>query len=235
MATHPGSREVDVVLRDGSIVQVCPATSADAPAMTLLLNRLSDRSRWLRFFSACPDLPRAARWATEVDNDRRCGLVATIDGHSQMVGHAGLERELGRPERAEVALEVADAMQGKGLGTTLLCQLAEAANLLGIQVLDAEVLPENHQMLRVFRDCGYPVKIHSLPGVQLVELGTSLAVTGLKPPGPHNTAADGILARPRIACRPRQAAGFSQGRNWRRSRKLILGCARRHARPPRTG
>ena len=57
-----------------------------------------------------------------------------------------------------------------GLGTALLCQLAEAGNQLGIQVLDAEVLAENRQMLRVFRDCGYPVKVHNLPGVELVEL-----------------------------------------------------------------
>ena len=94
----------------------------------------------------------------------RYGLVATVDGHGQMVGHAGLERELDRPERAEVALEIADAMQGKGLGTVLLCQLAEAANELGIQVMVAEVLPENRQMLRVFRDCAIPSRCTASPG-----------------------------------------------------------------------
>jgi RimJ/RimL family protein N-acetyltransferase len=186
MTTHSGSREIDVVLRDGSIVHVSPAKPADAPAVTLLLNGLSDRSRWLRFFSSFPDLAKAAQWATEVDNGRRYGLVATT---GRMVGHAGLERSSDRPERAEVALEVADAMQGKGLGTGLLCQLAEAAKELGIQVLDAEVLPENRKMLRVLRDCGYPVKVHSFPGVELVELRTSLAATGLKPREPHNQAA----------------------------------------------
>ena len=51
-----------------------------------------------------------------------------------------------------MAFEIADAMQGKGLGTILLGQLAEAANQAGVQVLDAEVLPENHQMVKVFRD-----------------------------------------------------------------------------------
>jgi RimJ/RimL family protein N-acetyltransferase len=189
MTTHPGSQERDVVLRDGSIVQVSPAKPADAPAVRLLLTGLSDRSRWLRFFSSFPNLAKAARWATEVDDGRRYGLVARTERDGRMVGHAGLERASNRPERAEVALEIADAMQGRGLGTVLLCQLAEAANRLGIQVLVAEVLPENRQMLRVFRDCGYPVTVHSLPGVELVELRTSLAATGRKPGAPPNQAA----------------------------------------------
>jgi RimJ/RimL family protein N-acetyltransferase len=172
MTTHVGCREVDVVLRDGSTVHVRPAKPSDVPAVKLLLKGLSDRSRWLRFFTAAPDLPKAARWAAEVDNDHRYGLVATIQREGRVVGHAGLERESDHPERAEVALEVADTVQGKGLGTALLCQLAQAANRLGIQVLDAEVLAENNKMLRVFRDCGYPVKVHHLPGVELVELDT---------------------------------------------------------------
>jgi len=168
---------------------VCPAKPADAPAVRLLLNGLSARSRWLRFFSAFPNLAKAARWATEIDNGRRYGLVATTERDGRMVGHAGLERASDRPERAEVALEIADAMQGKGLGTVLLCRLAEAANELGIQVLDAEVLPENRQMIRVFRDCGYPVKVHSFPGVELVELRTSRAAKVPKTLEPHNQAA----------------------------------------------
>jgi RimJ/RimL family protein N-acetyltransferase len=189
MTTHPGDRELDVVLRDGSTVHVCPAKPADGPAVRLLLRGLSDRSRWLRFFSACPDLATAARWATEVDNDRRYGLVATVDRDGRVVGHAGMERESDHPERAEVALEVADAMQGMGLGTVLLCQLAEAANELGIQVLDAEVLEENRQMLRVLRDCGYPVKVHHLPGVELVELRIGQGAQAPKPPEPQSQAA----------------------------------------------
>ena len=189
MTIHWGDRELNVVLRDGSTVHVCPAKPADGPAVRLLLRGLSDRSRWLRFFSACPDLAKAARWATEVDNDRRYGLVATVERDGRVVGHAGLERESDHPERAEVALEVADAMQGMGLGTALLCQLAEAAHQLGIQVLDAEVLAENRQMLRVLRDCGYPVKVHHLPGVELVELQIGRAAQAPKPPEPQSQAA----------------------------------------------
>jgi hypothetical protein len=32
MTTHPGDRELDVVLRDGTTAHLCPATPADAPA-----------------------------------------------------------------------------------------------------------------------------------------------------------------------------------------------------------
>jgi acetyl coenzyme A synthetase (ADP forming)-like protein len=143
--------------------------------MERLLKGLSDQSRWLRFFSGYPNLGKAVQWATEVDYDRRYGLVAVSGADGRVVGHAGFERQPDHPDRAEVAMEIVDAMQGKGLGTILLGQLAEAANQVGVQVLDAEVLPENHQMVKVFRDSGFPVTTHSLPGALLVEFPTSLS------------------------------------------------------------
>jgi acetate---CoA ligase (ADP-forming) len=180
MTTYPGHREADVVLRDGSTVHVRPARLTDAPAVEEMLKGLSDRSRWLRFFSGFPNLEQAVQWATEVDYDHRYGLVATTGADARLVGHAGFERQPDHPERAEVALEIADAMQGKGLGTLLLGQLAEAANQLGVQVLGAEVLPENHQMIKVFRDCGFPVKTQTIPGVILIEFPTSLSPEALE-------------------------------------------------------
>jgi hypothetical protein len=71
MTTYPGHREADVVLRDGSTVHVRPARRTDAPEVEQLLLGLSDRSRWLRFFSGFPDLARAVKWATEVDYEHR--------------------------------------------------------------------------------------------------------------------------------------------------------------------
>jgi acetate---CoA ligase (ADP-forming) len=180
MTTYPGHREADVVLRDGSTVHVRPARLTDAPEIERLLKGLSDRSRWLRFFSGFPDLVKAVQWATEVDYDQRYGLVAIGGADGEVVGHAGFQRQGDDPDRAEVAMEIADAMQGKGLGTILLGQLAEAANQIGVQVLDAEVLPENHKMVKVFRDSGFPVKTRSLPGVLLIEFPTSLSPEALE-------------------------------------------------------
>jgi acetyl coenzyme A synthetase (ADP forming)-like protein len=180
MTIYPLHREADVVLRDGSTVHVRPARLADALEIERLLKGLSDRSRWLRFFSGYPNLAKAVQWATEVDYERRYGLVATSGADGRVVGHAGFERQPDHLDRAEVAMEIADDMQGKGLGTILLGQLAEAAHQLGVTVLDAEVLAENHQMVRVFRDCGFPVKTHSLPGVLLIEFPTSLSPEALE-------------------------------------------------------
>jgi L-amino acid N-acyltransferase YncA len=164
--SSPRHHEADVALRDGSTVHVRPVRAEDAPAVRAFFERLSPRSIALRFFSGFPDLDRAVRWATEIDDQHRYGLVATgADG--RVVAHAGWEREPDRPGRAEVAFAIADAMQHNGLGTILLGQLIEAADQAGVAVLSAEVLPQNQHMLHLFGDSGIPVTTHTLPGVVL--------------------------------------------------------------------
>jgi acetyl coenzyme A synthetase (ADP forming)-like protein len=177
---YPQHREADVVLRDGSTVHVRPSRPEDARAVRELLAGLSEKSTWLRFFSGFPNLDAAARWATEVDYQDRYGLLATVGRDGKVVGHAGWEREQGRPERAEVALVVADQVQGRGLGTILLGQLAEAACEAGVTLFVAEVLPENHQMVSVFRDSGFPLTTRSVPGLIMVEFPTSLTPAALE-------------------------------------------------------
>jgi acetate---CoA ligase (ADP-forming) len=172
--SHPQHRQADVVLRDGSTVHVRPVRATDAPAVRAFFEHLSRKSIGLRFFSGFPDLDRAVRWATDVEDQHRYGLVATgADG--RVVAHAGWEREPDRPERAEVAFAIADATQHNGLGTILLGRLIQAAAQAGVAVLSAEVLPQNHRMLHLFRDSGFPLTTHTLPGVILVELPTSLS------------------------------------------------------------
>jgi len=58
---------------------------------------------------------------------------------------------------AEVAFAVADELQGRGIGTRLLEQLASRAAAAGVERFVAEVLPENAAMLAVFRDAGFEV------------------------------------------------------------------------------
>ena len=137
----PRHHDTDGVLRDGLTVHVRPVRAEDAPAVRAFFERLSPESIALRFFSGFPDLDRAVRWATDVEDQHRYGLVATSSADGRVVAHAGWEREPDRPERAEIAFAIADAMQHNGLGTILVGQLIEAADQASVAVLNAEVLP----------------------------------------------------------------------------------------------
>lgn len=177
-APYPAHREADVVLRDGSTIHVRPVRADDEAALARFLDGLSEQSRWLRFFGTV-DLGGAAAWAARVDYDRRYGLVATTGGDGAIVGHAAYQRD-DSGERAEIAFAIADSMQGRGLGTILLAHLAQAAEASGVPVFVAEVLPQNHRMIEVFRESGFPIAMRTEPGTIHVELPTSLSAEALE-------------------------------------------------------
>ena len=170
-ADYPADREADVVLRDGSTVHLRPVRAADAPALLCLFEGLSADSRTFRFFSGASDLEAAAKRLADVDYAQRYGLVATR-GDERPVGHGAYVGTA--PGRAEVAFAVADELQGQGLGTILLAHLAEVAQENGIEGFFAEVMPQNHRMVEVFRESGFPIETSSEPGAIHLELPTSL-------------------------------------------------------------
>ena len=176
--TYPGHREADVVLRDGSTVHLRPVKSGDYDAVLAFLERLSPDSLALRFFSGAANLEGAARWEVDVDYRDSYGLVATTGPGGAIVGDAAYRRS--GDDRAEVAFAVADSLQGRGLGTLLLGQLAEAAEQNGIGVFEAQVLPANHRMVEVFRTSGFQVRTRATPGLISVEFATSLSSEGFE-------------------------------------------------------
>ena len=154
----------DVVLRDGSTVRVRSVRVDDEPALLTFLRALESRSRWLRFFVTPGEafLAKAAREYARADPVRELALVALGGLPERIVAHAHYVAIAA--DRAEVALTVADAYQGRGLGTLLLGQLAEHASAHGIDVFEAMVLPANHAMLAMLRESGLPLDVRRLPG-----------------------------------------------------------------------
>jgi len=174
---YPAHLEADVVLRDGSTVRLRPVQPTDEASLRSFLDGLSAHSRWLRFFGgASVDLQ--ARRAADVDYGDRYGVIATSGADAAIVGHAEYVRI--DPERAEVAFEIADPMQGRGLGTILLAHLATWAEQNGIRTFEAEVLPHNHRMLGVFRESGFPVELRAQPDAINVEFPTSISESGIE-------------------------------------------------------
>lgn len=164
---------VDVVLRDGSTIHVRPVRTTDLAALTTFYESLSDESRYLRFFSAARSFGNVIKRFVELDADSGFGLVALGVATPMIAGHATYIHVDAR--RAEVAFAVADKMQGLGLGTILLGQLAGVAWASGIEEFVATVLPENHRMVEVFRDSGFDVHAKLEPGVIDVTFPTTFS------------------------------------------------------------
>ena len=157
-----------VRLRDGSQVTLRPVVAADEPALHMFLERLRLSARRLRFFSGAVDLVNAAHMSVAAGTGRY-GLVAH-DETGVLVGHA-LFVQLDH-DRAEVALEVADHLHDRGLGTILIERLALTAEERGITRFVAAVLPENREMLAVLRD-GFDAQAHFSEGLEMVEFPTA--------------------------------------------------------------
>ncbi len=164
------TRATEVVrLRDGSSVTIRTVIGTDEPALRSFLEGLSSNARRFRFFTGAADLAFAAHLGAAADAEH-CGLIAH-DEAGVVVGHAtyvGFDES-----RAEVAVEVADRLHGRGLGTMLIERLAIIAEQRGITCFVAEVLYDNREMLDVFRD-GFDARVvHHEGSEERVEFPTS--------------------------------------------------------------
>ncbi len=152
-AAYPAHEERDVVLRSGSTLRLRPIRPSDAPALLAFYKRLSPDSLYFRFFSVPRIDAERAEGFCRVDYDSLFALVGEAAGRIVAVAH--YFRDPKRPERAEVAFTVEDALQGQGVGTRLLERLADIARQHGITTFEAEVLGHNRRMIDVFHNCGF--------------------------------------------------------------------------------
>src|SRR4051794_28708857 len=137
-----GERSADVLLSDGSAVHLRQIRPDDAAAIVDLHSRLSDRTRYLRYFSPYPRIPeRDLERFVNVDHVDREAFVIVTGPRIMAVGR--YERLGPESPDAEVAFVVEDAHQGRGIGSVLLEHLADAAGENGITRFVAEGLPQN--------------------------------------------------------------------------------------------
>ncbi|MDL9936378.1 GNAT family N-acetyltransferase [Gordonia sp. ABSL1-1] len=153
---YPRHWIADVLASDGGVVHLRPIVPDDADRIVAFHEKLSERTRYMRYFGPTPTLPpREVARMTTVDHQSRVAIVAVLGGDIIAVGlYEGLGAD-GKPDSAEVAFVVADEHQGRGLGPILLEHLAGAAAENGFVRFEAEVLSENPNMVAVFRDAGY--------------------------------------------------------------------------------
>ena len=157
-------------LRNGLEVAFAEAGAEDEPAILEFLTHLSAQSRRRRFFGAAIDLRAETHRELLGDGCDHHGLLAWC-ADLKVVGHAIYIRLPGG-SRAEVAVEVADDLHHCGLATQLIIRLARHAEAAEITQFFAEVLPENRDMLAVFRDAFATVSVAGPDAIE-IEFPTS--------------------------------------------------------------
>ncbi|MDP8958839.1 MAG: GNAT family N-acetyltransferase [Actinomycetota bacterium] len=171
MPAYPGQYEMDVVLKDGSVVHVRPIRPEDAQALYRFFHRLGRDSVYQRFFRAKSDLsPDELRYFTQLDYHHRMAFAVLREGQIIAVGR--YERLPQEPTVAEVAFAVEDSQQNRGIGTQLLQLLTTYAREHAISSFRAYLLADNYQMMRVFRNSGYTLQRHLEEGVYTVDFPT---------------------------------------------------------------
>jgi acetyltransferase len=150
-------------------VLIRPIGPGDAAREQAFVRALSPESRYLRFMNTLRELtPEMLDHFTHPDPDREIALVALtasqgdVEAASEPV-QIGVARCVRGPDRqrGEFAIVVADAFQGKGLGTLLMQALLQAVRACGLQRIEGLVLATNHRMLALMTALGFA--IHTAP------------------------------------------------------------------------
>ena len=131
------------ILRDGTRLVIRPIRPSDKAQLSAGLSSLSELSRHRRFLSPKVRFTTAElRYLTELDGHDHVALVAHLmDGTG--VGVARYVRLPGGGTTADVAIVVADSMQGRGLGSLMAELLAGVAARHGIERFSADILSDN--------------------------------------------------------------------------------------------
>ena len=136
---------------DGTQLYVRHVKPSDKELIAKAWLELSPRSQYRRFLAPKPVLTKSdLRYLTEIDGHDHVALIALhLHEQNRLVAVARYVRLKDDPEAAEVAVTVADAMQGKKIGKQLGVLLADEARGRGVRRFTAAILADNRPALRL--------------------------------------------------------------------------------------
>ena len=164
-------------LRNGTEVTIRAIRPEDKGLLVAAFRELEGSTIYTRFFAPKKDITdQELKWATEVDFFRNVALVACIGAGGQEkiigVGRYIAAGESDPPSSAEIAFVVEEDYQGLGLASILFKHLAVIGREQGLARFEAEVLPSNRAMLKVFGRAGFPMT--TTPAEDSVHVAISL-------------------------------------------------------------
>jgi len=149
-------------LRDERLLTIRAVRPDDKGLVLEALPGVSAESVYRRLFTAKKNITEdGLKKITEVDFVNTVALFAVLekDGTDQIVGGGRYVRSgtSEKGQRAEVAFLIEDAFQGLGIASRIFKHLVAIARESGITQFEAEVLPTNEAMLKVFTRSGIPI------------------------------------------------------------------------------
>ncbi len=149
-------REILTHLRDGHPVRMRPLRRDDRPHLVAGIDSLTERSRYLRFFTGARRLPdHVIDRLVDVDNVHHIAWGA-LDETGEAARAIGVVHAI-RPDEgseAELAFGVVDEFHARGLARMLIAAVAHDCARCGITTLKADTLAENRAAAKLIRHIG---------------------------------------------------------------------------------
>jgi RimJ/RimL family protein N-acetyltransferase len=157
-----------LVLANNRLLTLRPIGNGDGDGLAALFARLSPESRRRRFFSPKRELTRRElAFLTDIDHVRHEAVAAIDPRDGSIVGVARYVRHGDRESAADLAIEVADELQGNGIGTALARRVVARARANGFALVTATTLWENRPARALLRRLGFHARKSSGAQIEL--------------------------------------------------------------------
>jgi L-amino acid N-acyltransferase YncA len=179
--TEPGSSDdgTEVLrratLKNGLRVEIRPLRHEDRDEIAHGFEGLSERSRYLRFLTLKGELSEKGleNLVDRVDQHDHVAVALWWPRRSTddvLLGEGRFIRLRSDPETADVAVTVADEIQGQGAGTLIMDVLAERAREEGVRRFTAVMSGENEPSHRMMMRAGRVVRDELSEGTREIDV-----------------------------------------------------------------
>jgi len=170
--SYPHQYECRLLLKNGREVFLRPILPTDGHLLVELFNKMSPRSRYLRFMTNLRELPEELLHnLTHLDYCNVFALACLVeeDGKDAIiaVGRYSLDPD---ENIADLALAVRDDWQQLGIGKALLLNIISIGKEHGISRFGSVMDPQNFIMKQTLLELGYQVRYFFRSGSYQVEI-----------------------------------------------------------------